>query len=187
MSQEEAKALETEVVEQPDLSVVNTEGSLEERLEELIEEEAVRSHISFGFVVLNSVVQGNYERAFSELKNVGKGLEEYSEFERDARRYVDHSKSLVSAIKTKRTICQTPQINRSKKRELNERIMSHFVELKKSIICIEKIEKRVKYEDFSTTMIFFKTVFYSFVAIFIGYVVIEVYPEIAVIPKSFFG
>lgn len=182
------KALE--INEQENLAnkqeATENKGSLQQRLEELISEQGTRSSVSFGFVVLSCVVQGNYDRAFTELNNVGRGLEDYPQFEQESRRFIEHSKSLVSAIKTKRMISLTPQINKAKKRELTEKIMEHFIELKKSIITIEKIEKRVRAEDLSATIAVLKTIYVTAMAIFATYVVVHVYPDIAVIPLAYF-
>lgn len=160
--------------------------ALKLKLEELLEEKDEGARISFGFVVLNCVVQSNYDRATSELDHVGAGLEDFPEFERDARRYIEHAKSLVSAIKIKRTISMTPQINKARKRELMEKIMEHFVDLKRSIVNIEKVEKRVRYADLSATIIFFKVAFWSIASVVSYYFITRVLPDVGVVPWEYY-
>lgn len=144
---------------------------LEKRLAELIELDQKKNKVSFGFLVLTCVAHGQYERAFAELDSVGEGLEEYELFEARSRRFVEHAKSLVAAIKTKHMVGKSPHVNKSKQKELSDRIAEHFMDLKRTIIVIEKIQKSVRTEDLSSTVIILKTAFVSCLAIFIAYTV----------------
>lgn len=146
---------------------------LEKRLAELIEQDARKGQISFGYVVLTSVAQGNYERATKELDAVGIGFEGYPAFEIRSRRYIEHAKGLVLAIKTKNEVGKSPHVNKSKQKELSDRITEHFVDLKKALITIEKIQKSVRSADLSSTIYFFKTCFYSAAAIFVLYTIFQ--------------
>lgn len=154
--------------------------NLEKRLAELLEQDGNRTNkISFGFTVLSCVAHGSYERALAELDSVGRGLEDYPIFERKARRYVTHSKSLVSAIKVKHTIGMSANVNKAKQKELSDKIAEHFVDLKRAIITIEKIQKGVRGEDLSSTLMFFRTCFFSLLAIFLVYGAINLTPYLA--------
>ncbi|MBY0384152.1 hypothetical protein K2X05_03250 [bacterium] len=147
---------------------------LEKRLGELIEQDAVRGgHISFGYVVLTSVAQGNYDRATKELESVGIGFEGYPAFEARSRRFVEHAKGLVLAIKTKNEVGKSPHVNKSKQKELSDRITEHFVDLKRTLIIIEKVQKSVRSADLGSTVFFFKTCFYSIAALFIFYTIYQ--------------
>jgi hypothetical protein len=146
---------------------------LEKRLAELIERDERSGRISFGYVVLSSVAQGNYERATKELDSVGVGFEGYPAFETRSRRFVEHAKGLVLAIKTKHEVGKSPHVNKSKQKELSDRITEHFVDLKKTLIVIEKVQKSVRAADLGSTVYFFKTCFYSLAAIFIIYTIYQ--------------
>jgi hypothetical protein len=145
---------------------------LEKRLSEIIDKDGgPRNNISFGYVVLSSVVRGQYDRAQKELENVYIGFESFPAFATKSQRFVEHAKGLVSAIKTKHEVGKSPHINKSKQKELSDRIAEHFVDLKKTLVTIEKIQKSVRAGDLSSTIYFFKTCFYSFLTVFIAYTV----------------
>lgn len=143
--------------------------SLEQRLASIIEQDYRKNIISFGYIVLSSVAQGQYDRALKELEHVGEGFEEYPAFENRARRFIEHAKGLVSAIKTKHNVGKSPHVNKSKQKELSDRITEHFVDLKKTLIIIEKVQKSVRASDLSSTTLFFKTSFFAAVLVFLFY------------------
>lgn len=145
------------------LKAYNDIKHLEKRLASLIESrEGQRDgNISFGFAVLSSVAQGNYERALNELDAVGVGFEEYILFKIRTHRFVEHAKSLVAAIRVKHMIGRSAHVNKSKQKELSDKIADHFLELKNTIVIIEKIQKSVRAEDLSSTIYFLKAFFFS--------------------------
>jgi hypothetical protein len=144
--------------------------NLKKRLYELLKKDEKLSNTgSFGFVVLSSIVQGHYERAKAELDMVHIGLEEYTDFEKRARRFIEHAKSLVVAIKIKYELCNSEQVGKTKEKELANIIIEHFVDLRKSIIAIEKIQKSVRSSDLKSTTYFLKILFFAIAAIFLMY------------------
>ncbi len=144
---------------------------LEKRLSALIERDGGNRNLSFGYVVLSSVVHGQYDRAQKELENVYIGFEEFPAFVVRSRRFVEHAKGLVTAIKTKHEVGKSPHINKSKQKELSNRIAEHFIDLKKTLMTIEKVQKSVRASDLSSTIYFFKASFYSFLAVFVAYTI----------------
>lgn len=144
---------------------------LEKRLSALIEKEGGAGNLSFGYVVLSSVVHGQYDRAQKELENVYGGFEEFPQFIVRSKRFVEHAKGLVTAIKTKHEVGKSPHINKSKQKELSDRIAEHFIDLKKTLMTIEKVQKSVRASDLSSTIYFFKASFYSFLAVFVAYTI----------------
>ncbi len=151
---------------------------LEKRLAELLEQDVPGSRISFGFTVLSSVARGQYDRAIAELDSVGIGLEEYRLFEFRARRFVEHAKSLVVAIRAKHAVGKSANVNKSKQKELSDKIAEHFLDLKRTIIIIEKIQKSVRSEDLSSTILFFRTCFCSVAFVLGVYAFWNVYPDL---------
>lgn len=148
--------------------------NLQNRLHSLIENDRFKNKISFGSVVLKSVAQGDYDRAIKELELVGIGFEEYPAFAVRTQRQVEHAKSLVLAIKTKHEVGKSAHINRSKQKELSDKITEHFVELKKTLINIEKIQKSVRSSDLSSATVFFKSSFFAVAAVFLVYTFYQV-------------
>lgn len=144
---------------------------LEKRLSALIEKEGGTVNLSFGYVVLSSVVHGQYDRAQKELENVYGGFEAFPQFIVRSKRFVEHAKGLVTAIKTKHEVGKSPHINKSKQKELSDRIAEHFIDLKKTLMTIEKVQKSVRASDLSSTIYFFKASFYSFLAVFVAYTI----------------
>lgn len=159
--------------------VISDINNLEKRLAELLDQEVPGSKISFGFTVLSCVAHGNYDRALTELENVGVGLEEYRLFEFRARRYIEHAKSLVVAVRAKHTVGMSAHVNKSKQKELSDRIAEHFLELKRTIIVIEKIQKSVRSEDLSATIYFLKACFFSIAAVFAVYALLNLVPQLS--------
>lgn len=156
--------------------------NLEKRLEELLNEEGPKSRVSFGFMVLSCVVQGNYERALTELDSTAMGIEGYPEFTEKSSRYIEHAKSLVLAIKTKKEIGLSPHINKSKQKELGDRIAEHFMDLKKCIIIIEKIEKGIRAKDLGSSVYIIISLYFSVVGLFVACLVAYLWPEIKDLP-----
>ncbi len=144
---------------------------LEKRLTDLIERDGGQRNLSFGYVVLSSVVHGQYDRAIKELENVFIGFEDFPAFVVRSRRFVEHAKGLVVAIKTKHQVGKSPHINKSKQKELSNRIAEHFIDLKKTLMTIEKIQKSVRASDLSSTIFFFRACFFSFLAVFVAYTI----------------
>jgi len=186
----EVPEMRTGEIKTPTVSskVLSDINNLEKRLAELLEQDVPGSRISFGFAVLSSVARGNYERALAELEAVGNGLEEYRLFEFRSRRFVEHAKSLVVAIRAKHSVGKSSNVNKSKQKELSDKIAEHFVDLKRTIIVIEKIQKSVRSEDLSSTILFFKTGYISAIAVLGAYAFYHFYPEFQSITwKEFFS
>jgi len=152
---------------------------LKKRLYDLLKkDEKLSKGVSFGFVVLNCIAQGQYDRALTELEMVHVGLEDYKEFEVRARRFVEHSKSLVEAVKIKFNACTSEQVSKTTQKELADKIVDHFMELRKSLMAIEKIQKSVRSKDMSSTSLFLRVLFVAIVAVFITYTAVYVYPDL---------
>jgi len=172
----------------PSARALSDINNLQKRLAELLEQDIPGSRVSFGFAVLNCVAQGHYDRALAELESVGNGLEEYQLFEFRARRFIEHAKSLVITIKAKHTVGTASNVNKSKQKELSDKIAEHFLELKRTIITIEKIQKGVRSADLSATAIFLRSIFFAITAIFIAYGVQILWPEFSTLTiEDFMG
>ena len=123
--------------------------------------------LTYGHSILAAVVYEKYEMALSELETLLSLKLDYPNFGERAGRYVQHAKSLVRAIKTKRAIGKLPHVSRSKQKELVAALSIHFNELRVCILNIEKIERYVRKEDISSTRWFMATCYWSLFAVFI--------------------
>jgi hypothetical protein len=170
------------------LKAYNDIKHLEARLASLLETgEGGYAQVSFGFTVLSSVAHGNYERALAELESVGEGFEEYKLFKVRTHRYVEHAKSLVAAIRVKHMIGRSAHVNKSKQKELSDKIADHFLELKTTIILIEKVQKSVRAEDLSSTIYFVKTLFYATTFVILVSGMFYAYEYLEITPSTLFS
>ncbi len=171
------------------LKAYNDIKHLEQRLASMLEsgEAATPSRVSFGFTVLSCVAHGNYERALSELEHVGVGFEDYALFAVRTHRHIEHAKSLVAAIRIKHMIGKSPHINKSKQKELSDKIADHFLDLKRTIVMVEKIQKNVRAEDLSSTLLFVKTVFYALAIVILFSGAIYAYEYLEINPETLFS
>ena len=140
------------------------------------ETENKRVGLTYGHSVLAAVVYEKYDEAIEELENVLNLRVDYPSFRVRAGRYIQHAKSLVRAIKAKRSIGKLPHVSRAKQKELMNTLTIHFNDLRNCVINIEKIEKKVRREDLSSTRWFVVTTYWTIFALFIFSVVWFVLP-----------
>lgn len=123
--------------------------------------------LTYGHSVLASVVYEKYDESIQELENILNLRVDYPSFGVRAGRYIQHAKSLVRAIKAKRSIGKLPHVSRAKQKELMNTLTIHFNDLRNCVINIEKIERKVRREDLSATRWFVVTAYWTFFALFV--------------------
>lgn len=142
---------------------------LEELLKEGIQSDKKRDAklgLSYGHAILAAVVYEKYDMAAAELDTLLSLRQSYPDFGDKAGQYVQHAKSLVKAIKAKRSVGKLPHVSRSKQKELVATLGLHFNELRSCILNIEKVERYVRKEDISSTRWFMMSLFWSVAAVF---------------------
>lgn len=137
--------------------------------------------LTYGHSILAAVVYEKYDMALAELETILSIRVEYPGFGEKANRYIQHAKSLVRAIKTKRAIGKLPHVSRSKQKELVAALGLHFTELRVCILNIEKIERHVRREDISSTRWFMMALFWSIFCVFMAAFFMAAFPEIFII------
>lgn len=116
-------------------------------------------------VVLSAVVEEKYDKAISSLTEYMKSKPEYPEFFSRCERYSEYGVELIQAIKTKRNFPGWNALNMSKQKELFEKALHHFEDLKATLMKIEVIEKEVRMDDVRSTVWVVKAVVYAISAL----------------------
>ncbi|MBX2995941.1 MAG: hypothetical protein KF681_14035 [Bdellovibrionaceae bacterium] len=123
--------------------------------------------------VISFVVEGQYDRAVSELKNFAGKDSEYPRFQEKTERYVSHAVDLVNAIRAKRNFPGAQYLTMAKQQELNERFREHYSELQVVLKRIEKIHIDLKLEDSRSTVWVVRALVHSAFAILLVAFMIE--------------
>jgi hypothetical protein len=103
-------------------------------------------------IVLQSVLDEDYNKALEEIKLFSEGPSEFPNFIPKVTRYLNHSRDLVYAIKAKRNFDGISSLTRAKQQELREKFKEHYGELKFVLRRIEKIESDLRIEDARSTI-----------------------------------
>lgn len=112
-------------------------------------------------LVLSAVVEEKYDKAISNLSGYMSSKPEYPEFKDRCERYAEYAAELIQAIRTKRSFPGWNALNMSKQKELFERALHHFEDLKATLVKIEVIEREVRMEDVRSTVWVVKAVVYA--------------------------
>ena len=107
---------------------------------------------SFRYNVISFVVEEQYDRAVSELRNFIERDSEYPNFREKTERYVGHAIDLVNAIKAKRSFPGSKYMTMAKQQELNDRFREHFGELQQVLKRVEKIHVDLRMDDVRSTV-----------------------------------
>lgn len=102
--------------------------------------------------VLTHVTEERYEDAIAEITRVLASKPQYPDFLKRAERYGQYSIELIEAIRAKRSFPGWNALNMSKQKELFERALLHFEDLKVTLEKIEVIDHEVRIEDVRSTV-----------------------------------
>jgi hypothetical protein len=111
--------------------------------------------------ILTAVVEEKYDAAIARLEDYVKSKPEFPEFSERCSRYAEYGVELIHAIRTKRSFPGWNALNMSKQKELFERALHHFEDLKATLTKIEVVEKEVRMEDVRSTVWVVKSVVYA--------------------------
>jgi hypothetical protein len=111
--------------------------------------------------VLTFVINEEYDRAITFLKDFLNKESPYATFRLKTERYVQHSIDLIFAIRTKRNFPGLTSLTRTKQHELKEKFKEHFQELKHVIKKIENCQEELRLSDIKSTQIVVKAVWIS--------------------------
>jgi hypothetical protein len=107
---------------------------------------------SLRFNVLTWISEENYDKAIELLREFGEMSSPYPSFKRKTSRHIQHSISLVYAIKAKRSFSGVNSLTRTKQQELREKFRGHLRELRKSLQTLEKIQEKLIADDSKSTI-----------------------------------
>lgn len=119
----------------------------------------------FRYMVLHYVVTKKYDEAIKEIEAYIDEKEDFPVFRSRTAPYLTHCKDLVSAIRNKREFPSLGALAVSKQKELFDKVIEHFDELRSVLKRIEAIGHEVRLEDLRSTTIFLKSIIYSFLAV----------------------
>lgn len=117
--------------------------------------------------ILTAVVEEKYDSAINRLQEYIESKPEYPDFRERCIRYSEYGVELIHAIRTKRSFPGWNALNMSKQKELFERALHHFEDLKATLTKIEVVEKEVRMEDVRSTVWVVKSVVYAISALLI--------------------
>jgi hypothetical protein len=116
---------------------------------------------SLRYNILTFVINEEYDRAITYLKDFLNKESPYATFKLRIERYVQHSIDLIYAIRTKRNFPGVASLTRTKQNELKEKFKEHFQELKFVIKKIENCQEELRLNDIKSTKIVVKSVWLS--------------------------
>ncbi len=125
--------------------------------------------------VLTFVINEEYDRAITYLKDFLNKDSPYASFKLKTERYVQHSIDLIFAIRTKRNFPGLSSLTRTKQHELKEKFKEHFQELKFVIKKIENCEEELRLNDVRSTQIVVKAIWISIVLMAVSALGIELF------------
>jgi hypothetical protein len=166
--------------------VRESNAELMRQLEDLLRQDVKGSDknagdiLTYGHGIMASLVYENYDKAIADLDALLGLRKDYPRFGVKASPYVQHAKSLVRAIKTKRAVGRSPHLTRSKQKELMSALTFHFKEFRNCILNIEKIERHARKEDLSSTRWFVLTLYFCIMLVFSVALIKANIPEIFV-------
>ena len=109
--------------------------------------------------ILGFVVGKEFDKAITELQLYGESKFNYPNFQPRAEMYIQRSKELIQLIQEKREYSSKARLKSSKQQELQEKVYSHYRDLKLTLRRIEAIDRELRLEDLKSTVIFLKTFF----------------------------
>lgn len=112
-------------------------------------------------LVLGFIVEEQYDDALQVLEQHIDSKPEYPDFKKRSERLIQYSIELVRAIKTKRSFPGWDALNMSKQKELFEKSLEHFDDLKTTLQKIETIETEVRMEDVRSTVWVIRVLVYA--------------------------
>lgn len=112
-------------------------------------------------VILGHITEERYDQAIKELNDYLDSKSQYPEFRERSERYVQYGIELIHAIRAKRSFPGWNALNMSKQKELFEKALLHFDDLKATLDKIEVIEREVRVEDVRSTVWVLQACVYS--------------------------
>jgi hypothetical protein len=107
---------------------------------------------SLRYTILSLVVDENYDRAMTEIREFTDMKKNYPRFQFRTERYSEHCMHLIRAIKAKRRFPGYNMLASSKQQELKDMVMLHFRELIDMLKRIEAVDLELQLDDLRSTV-----------------------------------
>lgn len=158
-----AKKLEIESQSRIDYDVLEKEKTYQIQLafQKRLKNEFEGQGTSLRRMVLQNVVDGQYELAKQVISTFIQTKESYPDFGPRATPIAKHSEDLITAIEAKRSLPNMHVLNMSRQKEVLDHVIDHFNELKHCLKNIEKIAGDELLADFRSTQWLLRTVSYT--------------------------
>jgi hypothetical protein len=123
--------------------------------------------------ILKAVSKEDYNAAAELIKKLDGLHPEYPQFKIKTERYVSYAIDLVNGIKNKRNLANVKQLASAKQKELYDRALSHFEDLKHTLKKVEHIEHEVRLDDIRSTIWVVKALVHCTLAILVFFFLLE--------------
>lgn len=138
--------------------------------------------------ILTHVTEERYEKAIEDLLRALDSKPQYPEFKKRSEKFGQYCIELIHAIQAKRNFPGWNALHMSKQKELFERALLHFEDLKATLEKIEGIESEVRMEDMRSTVWFIRALCFAICGLLIFAVIRElthgVFPSAVVVVDS---
>jgi hypothetical protein len=118
-------------------------------------------------VILSQVIEERYDEAIQDLQGYLNSRPQYPDFKERSEKFVQYGVELIEAIRAKRSFPGWNALNMSKQKDLFEKALAHFEDLKATLIRIEAIEREVRIIDVRSTVWVMRACVYSVTALLI--------------------
>lgn len=135
------------------------------------------SYKTYGLNILEAVLRQHYEHAVKELNSLRKIHETYPKFYQEAEKYIDYSKLLIEGIRDLRLYLQRPNVSRTMQKQAMNKLRENFSNLRTCVSNIEKIERKHRVGDISSTKWFVFASYFTILGFFISCMVYFALPS----------
>ena len=129
-------------------------------------------------IVLSHVLESNYKLALKEIEDYATEKKEFPAFQIKADRYLIHCRELILAIQGKREFQGLSALPVPKQRDMFEKIVDHYEELKNHIRQIEAIGHETFLDDIRSTVIVLKVTTYCVIAVLLVALTLDLFGNI---------
>lgn len=117
-----------------------------------VDTDDIKNSEGLTYVILDLVVNHQYERAIKELKTYFEYKASFPTYKFQTERLFEHIENIIQAVKTKKSLIVVPNLTASKKKELHSAVVHHFRDLKSSLQKVTQIEYQIKIKDSRSTL-----------------------------------
>jgi hypothetical protein len=140
-------------------------SEVREDLEAIFKRKETGSLNTLRGIVLTHILQSNYDLALKEIEGYAEDKKEFPAFKIKAHRYITHCRDLIAAIQGKRELQGLSALPAPKQKDMFEKIVDHYEELKKHVRQIEAIGHETYLDDIRSTVIVLKVTTYCVITV----------------------